>query len=300
MFGASTPRRTLRIFPLYFAVLGLYLLLVLGTRSGTPQGAAFMHHLPAFATYTTNWFVPTGNGNSTIFYFVWSLATQEQFYLLWPLALLLCLGPGRWWRAGVVMLALIAVSEIAQIAIDGHGFGVTVLRSIAAPICLGAIWALTLHSPRGFAAAQRVLGHRAAAPGLLAGLVVSIAIFAPLGILEFLLAALVAACCIREDNLAAPLLTARPMRFLGEISYGRYLLHMLAIDSVRPVVGARFGVAVFIVGTGVTTALAYASFRWFEAPKLRYRDRFRRSEPQAAPTVRLAGTVPAVPVRFRA
>ena len=121
-------RRTLRIFPLYFAVLGLYVLLVIGTRGGTPQGAAFMHHLPVFATYTSNWFVPIGNGNSTIFYFAWSLATQEQFYLLWPLALLLCLAPGRWWRAGAVMLALIAFSEVARLAISGHGVAITAAR----------------------------------------------------------------------------------------------------------------------------------------------------------------------------
>jgi len=83
-------RRTLRIFPLYFAALGGYVALVLLTKRGTPEGTAFMPHLPAFATYTSNWFVPLGDGQSTIFYFAWSLATQEQFYLLWPLALLAC------------------------------------------------------------------------------------------------------------------------------------------------------------------------------------------------------------------
>ena len=287
-------RRTLRIFPLYFAVLGLYVVLVIATRGGTPQGAAFMHHLPAFATYTSNWFVPIGNGNSTIFYFAWSLATQEQFYLLWPLALLLCLAPGRWWRAGAVMLALIAFSEVARLAISGHGLAITAARSIAAPICLGAAWALMLHSATGFAAARRLLGHRAAAPGLLAGLAACIAMRVPVGILEFLLAALVAACCIREDNLAAPLLTARPMRFVGEISYGMYLLHMLAINSVRPIVGTPFGVPVFVAGTGVTTALAYASYRWFETPILRFRDRLGRSDAQTAAPVPLTGSVPAV------
>jgi peptidoglycan/LPS O-acetylase OafA/YrhL len=100
---------------------------------------------------------------------------------------------------------------------------------------------------------------------------------APIEIPEFLLAALVAACCIREDNLAAPLLTARPMRFVGKISYGMYLLHMFAINSVRPILGTLFGVPVFVAGTGVTTALAYVSYRWFETPILRYRDRLRRS-----------------------
>jgi peptidoglycan/LPS O-acetylase OafA/YrhL len=294
-------RRTLRIFPLYFAVLGLYVLLVLGTRSGTPEGAAFIHHLPAFATYTSNLFVPLGDSQSNIFFFAWSLATQEQFYLLWPLALLLCLAPGRWWRAGAVMLALIVVEEIARHAINGHGLPLTVVRSIATPICLGALWALIFHSPTGFAAARQALGHRAAAPALLAVLVASFAVLAPYGVPEFLLAALVAACCIREDNLAAPLLKARPMRFLGEISYGMYLLHMLAVNAVRPIVGERFGIPVFLAGTALTSVLAYASYRWFETPILRYRDRLQRSGAKAVAPVRVADSAPAaVPARTRA
>jgi peptidoglycan/LPS O-acetylase OafA/YrhL len=293
-------RRTLRIFPLYFAVLGLYVVLVIGTRSGTPQGAAFMHHLPAFATYTTNWFVPLGQSHPVTFNFAWSLATQEQFYLLWPLALVLCLAPGRWWRAGAVLFAVIAVNEIARHAVSGPGVPTMVVRSAAVPICLGAIWALMLHSRKGFSVVRRALGHRAAALCLFAVLAATIAMWAPYGILEFLLAALVAACSIREDNLAAPLLTARPVRFVGKISYGMYLLHMLAISSVRAILGARFGLSVFVGGTAVAIAMAYASYRWFETPILRYRDRIARSRVATPPPGTLAGSVPAASPHVRA
>jgi peptidoglycan/LPS O-acetylase OafA/YrhL len=272
-------RRTLRIFPLYFTVLLVYVLLVLLTRRHAPEGAAFIHHLPAFVTFTSNWFVPLGQGPSTVFYYAWSLATQEQFYLLWAPVLLLCLAPGRWWRAGAAMLVLIAIDEIATHAVGGSDLLLTIVRSIGLPICLGALWALVLHSRRGFAVARRVIGHRAAAATLLVAVVVAMVTLAPSEVLEFLLAALVAACCIREDNLAAPLLTLAPLVFMGEISYGMYLLHMLAIDSVRPFLGVRFGVAVFAAGAAVTVALAYASHRWFESPILRYRDRGRPRGP---------------------
>src|SRR5207249_3930091 len=139
-------RRTLRIFPLYFTVLGVYVLLVLLTRTGTPDGVEFMRHLPAFATLTSNWFV-LGDSASNIFRFSWSLATQEQFYLLWPLALLLLLAPGRWWRAVGVTVALIVVDQVATHAIGFRDLPLTIVRSIATPICLGALWALVLHSP---------------------------------------------------------------------------------------------------------------------------------------------------------
>jgi len=199
------------------------------------------------------------------------------------------------------MLALIVVDQIARHAISGDGLPLTIVRSIAAPICLGAIWSLLFHSRSGFAAARRVLGHRAVAPALLAVLVACVGVLAPYGIVEFVLAALVAACCIREDNLAAPLLRTRPMHFVGEISYGMYLLHMLAITAVRPLVGARSGISVFLAGTALTIVLAYTSYRWFETPILRYRDRLRRPEAQAlAPVAVATRTPPPVAARSRA
>src|SRR5581483_9077803 len=43
-------RRALRIFPLYYLALLIYLGLVAATRRHTPEGTQFFHHLPAFAT----------------------------------------------------------------------------------------------------------------------------------------------------------------------------------------------------------------------------------------------------------
>jgi peptidoglycan/LPS O-acetylase OafA/YrhL len=79
-------RRTLRIFPLYYAVLSMYCVLVFATFRGTPKAAEFWQNFPAFATYTSNWFVNLDNGaeHGVTFYFAWSLATEEQFYLFWP------------------------------------------------------------------------------------------------------------------------------------------------------------------------------------------------------------------------
>ena len=50
-------RRSLRIFPLYFAVLALYVVLVGAVERGSPAGHEFFKNLPYFATYTSNWFV---------------------------------------------------------------------------------------------------------------------------------------------------------------------------------------------------------------------------------------------------
>lgn len=76
-------RRSLRIFPLYYTVLLIYIALVAAMERGTHAGREFWGNLPAYATYTSNWFVDL-KGERVIFYFAWSLATEEQFYLVWP------------------------------------------------------------------------------------------------------------------------------------------------------------------------------------------------------------------------
>lgn len=71
-------RRSLRIFPLYYGVL-LGLSVLLWLRPGFSLAGSFWSDLPALLTYTANWVGITGLLSVT-----WSLAAEEQFYLLWP------------------------------------------------------------------------------------------------------------------------------------------------------------------------------------------------------------------------
>ena len=77
-------RRTLRILPLYYAVLITYTVLVAALRGGTVEAHEFWRHLPSFATFTSNWFVDVSSDTDVTFYFAWSLATEVHFYLFWP------------------------------------------------------------------------------------------------------------------------------------------------------------------------------------------------------------------------
>lgn len=274
-------RRSLRIFPAYFAVLGIYVVLVTLTRRDTPEGIAFLDNLPAFATYTSNWFVNLDAGNNVTFYFAWSLATEEQFYLVWPvlLGLLLLRGPA----VGVVLACLalagaVAADQLATEVIDGSQFLITVVRSIATPICLGAALAAILHRPAGFARVGRVLLLRGATP-LLAVATLAAAARLPVPLVELLMALLVAACCVREDHPLAPALRLTPVRFIGVVSYGVYLMHMLAVNGVRPLLGHQSGVDVFVAGAAVAVFMAYVSFRFYETPFLNLKSRFASQAP---------------------
>lgn len=70
-------RRSLRIFPLYYAMLLVYALVVLVMEKG-PEGEAFFGNLPAFLTYTSNWFVGAGQDERVIFVFAWSLGPKSS------------------------------------------------------------------------------------------------------------------------------------------------------------------------------------------------------------------------------
>ena len=292
-------RRTLRIMPLYYAVLLVYVGLTLGFRLGSEQGREFLAHLPAFATYTSNWFVDLGGGERVTFYFAWSLATEEQFYLLWPPLLVLALSManrlrrGRLWPPLVLLGVLVAANQTA-LAAGGGGLAATVVASLSLPILLGSAAAVLLHHPRAFAAAAPVLSAPWCAPALAVATVAALAAGAPKQLAQVCLVLLVASLCVTERTPLHPLLRWRPLARVGVVSYGVYLTHMLCANAVRAVLPEAHSVRLFLATTLLTVAVASASYRWFETPLIalgrRCSDRLQgpvRARPPAARSRRL-------------
>jgi peptidoglycan/LPS O-acetylase OafA/YrhL len=274
-------RRALRIFPLYYVVLGLYVARAWLLPAAAPERAHFFRSLPFWATYTANWFVDFGVPHPVLFAFGWSLATEEQFYLIWPWIV----RRARGWRAPVgAALFLLAVDQSMEAglfpgALPPGSLGRRMMASIASPILLGALLACALHWPRGFAVAARALGHRAGAPLLLLAVAGLLAVDgAPLLAVQLALALLVGACCVRADHGLRAVTDAAPVRWVGTVSYGMYLLHVSAITAAKRLLPAAWSVTpcVFALALVLTLAAAGASYRWFERPFLRLGDRFRR------------------------
>ena len=267
--GAFYARRSLRIFPLYYVVLGGFALHALFVRDAGPVRDHFLRSLPWYATYTSNWFVDNAVPHAVVFSFAWSLATEEQFYLGFPWLLRVSKGVVP---AALFMAAVVAIDQAAEREWLVVGpLATRMLRSLATPIALGSLAALALRT-RLFRWIDLVLGQRAS-PALLLGLVVCGAV-TPWSLLEvqLLMVGLVVACCLREDHWLAPVLAARPVRYLGLVSYGIYLMNVPAIQLARHVVPQRL---VFALGLALSVAFASGAHFALEKPVLRLRARFR-------------------------
>jgi peptidoglycan/LPS O-acetylase OafA/YrhL len=267
--GAFYARRSLRIFPLYYVVLGGFALHALLLRDAGPVRDHFLRSLPWYATYTSNWFVDNAVPHAVVFSFAWSLATEEQFYLGFPWLLRVSKGivPAALFMGAVVVADQAAEREWLSMGPQA----MRMLRSLATPIALGSLSALALRTSL-FRVVDLVLGRRAS-PLVMLGLVVCGAVV-PWSLLEVqaLMVGLVVACCLREDHWLAPFLSARPLRHVGLVSYGMYLLNVPAIQLAKRVVPQSF---VFAVGLALSVAFATAAHSAIEKPLMRLRARFR-------------------------
>jgi len=269
-------RRTLRIFPLYYGMLALYVILVAVVERHSEAGAQFWQNLPYFLTYTSNWFVPPLDSHHVIFLFAWSLATEEQFYLFWPWIV----------RAGAKPAALVAVMLTIivahYIAMTAGAGGSTVLPArilfhLSPPICMGAIAALMLHSPKGFRWVEPLINARYGGLAALIALTAALSIDGVPDWVWFLtMTWLVAACVVRPGQGLAIVLAQPIVRHIGVVSYGMYLMHLLWINVAQRILHMHDDFSIFIIALLLSIVAASISFRYFETPILNMKDRLAK------------------------
>jgi peptidoglycan/LPS O-acetylase OafA/YrhL len=233
--------------------------------------------------YVANWrFVVDGQGYFSLFSaasplrHMWSLAIEEQYYLVWPIVVLVCLkvARGSLRVLTAVCVAGIGASVIAMrvrfVARDpSHAYYATDAR--AHSLLIGALLGLVLLAWRPSALATRRVGF-AAALGLIAVLLAftrvsgtDAAYYRGGSAVFALTCAAVIAGAVQRGSVSA-LLSASPLVWTGRISYGLYLWHWpidVWLVPSRVSLGAN---ALNALRLAVTFAAAIASYHLVERP----------------------------------
>jgi peptidoglycan/LPS O-acetylase OafA/YrhL len=140
-----------------------------------------------------------------------------------------------------------------------------------------------------------LLGRRWVAPLAAVVMLACLGLGAPWRVSAFSMAALVASVCLREDTYLHAILRWRPLVYVGTISYGIYLMHMLGANAARKVIGHEFGTDVFLVTVPIAITMASASYHFFERPILRYKSRFSHVPSKTSAGGDAAAAAPASP-----
>lgn len=314
-------RRVLRIMPLYYVVLAATWWLLPALVPAQAPAYRAIAGGPWLWTFTINAYAaldvrPAIPG---VIVTLWSLAIEEQFYLLWPVVVL-ALSPRTVRRLAAALLALSVVARaVALLAgVDPHATYVLPLTrfdslAVGAWLALacrdGAVWPRVAARVAPLAAASSVRLAFVALLGWGALLALGASPFTPAMQLVGLPAIAAGGGLLLAASIEAPVGTplarwmrARPLRMLGKYSYAIYLLHPIVGAAIyeagfRPDATGRHGVAEFggelafvVVAGAVTLALAWLSWRVLENPCLRLKDRLApREDGTIASSLSLAG-----------
>ncbi len=288
-------RRAARLLPIFFAYLLVGYLLLTLRRQPVDWGA-----IGSSVVYLINYYQAFTGAPTHYLSHCWSLAVEEQFYLIWPLALvglrarrvrlevsLTLLILGVWLLRPLLMLGF-GVSEI---------YLYRALETRADHLLIGCLLAVLLRQPLWQSRFDAAARHWWSIP-LLIGLLAAVSTYLhPNVALKFglafalepvLLALLIPLMLIAASGQGwvARLLNLRPLVLIGQVSYGMYLMHPFITQPIYKRVEAMssssaLGVAAALAGS---VGLAYLSFRFFEEPiRARIRSGWRSSSRQPLP-----------------
>ena len=239
-FSNFIARRSLRIFPLYFAALFLCLVAsnwVPAFRGMFAQAEANQIYL---WSYLTNVKMTVDNAWSFGYLdHLWSLAVEEHFYLIWPLALYFCSrGTAFKLACGLAICSAAARISFARYGSNGVAPDVlTVFRCDA--LLLGGALAMQIRSPQGLAPLR--WWAKAILPVCLVVCVSSSVLDKRLFTVPHTLWALLWACVLvellqsRESGLWARCFNLSGLRTLGRYSYAIYVFQSPLIPLVAAV-----------------------------------------------------------------
>lgn len=284
-------RRVLRIFPIYYLTIVLTVLLRHKLNYSITGG-----ELLASATYTTNFYLYKIESWTDATPHFWSLAVEEQFYLLWPLLMLFL--PTRFLLHCIVGFILIGV--FSQSLVSGSWFGYALPHTCFDPLGMGSLLAWLI----AYKKEMLLKFYKAASFLALLGLCVVILSFIydfeakqerffhswiGLWIITYII------LNQKKRTFLITLLSNERLILIGKMSYGIYLYHVLYLYFGLKLWDKYFYDRLKFLGDANQTWLflgvnilpflliCWFSFRFIETPILRLKNKFNYQDKKLIP-----------------
>jgi peptidoglycan/LPS O-acetylase OafA/YrhL len=282
-------RRALRIFPLFYGVLVIFLLLTPVLHLHWQRGHLlyFLYLGNMVPLIAPALFSPGPRMGLT---HLWSLAVEEQFYMLWPFVVWIMPNRRKLMRLSVVIVVAVFFLRLALVMHHVDPFIIySMLFTRADSMICGAILALLVRGP----SARTLPVHWVLPLSALCTLALFLAAHSSLhesplmSSIGYSVIAILSSCLVYcawlEEHWIARIANHSVLRFFGRYSYGLYIYHGFLIAFLLPWIvpfqrtfrSPALGGAVFLMAAlGLTVTLAVLSYHLFEAPLLGLKKRF--------------------------
>ncbi len=310
-FSTFYARRFFRIVPVYFAVLALYGVVWL---LGANIRAIEMHYVGqpmswfAYVTFTNNFWIALHNSMKIFLPPSWSLAIEEQFYLTLPLIIFLVARRHVPKIVATSILAIVAARWICcanGIVTQNQAYVLPWFRADA--LLIGVAAALVIRNERAVAWLKSHLWTLYLAALLLAVVIARTGGALPadnesanapvmtygLTCVALIYACILLAAVLGRSRVQSRLLTLRPLRWLGKVSYCVYLLHVPMFSAMFHIFHTSLPAA--LAALAAMFVIAELSWRFFEAPLMHIGHRFKYAEhrPDSSPVPLTEAEAPA-------
>lgn len=287
-------RRILRIFPLYYFVLILVLLLIPFLFNGFlgPGFTYYLNHQRWFWLYSQNWlYSRDGFPDNKILVHLWSLAVEEQFYIFWPWVIKFLPGKKLLWAC--ISLACFSILFRMQIGSDlFHGVTYSYVATLSRmdALLIGSIIAILIREMPDILEKAVPIVAFITVPIIILGVVIqksanffllpSVYTFIDL----FFGCLLVYSLSAGKRGMMARIATNKILIFLGKYSYGLYVYHyviyILLERKLQPHLASFTGgtfPAIILTGISAITLslmISILSYRYLEHPFLKLKKFF--------------------------